>query len=699
MIFNNKTILVIAIIVIFIISLVLTINNSMRPFGYYFWFPFMTTLISLALLFGSLSYRYWKRRSFILGTLFLGLFISLSLSPLLLHKLVFGNLSINNQLTDSQWQEDLDFLVDTVMTIHPQVDSLKNKEPFIRSAKILKGSLNTLTTNQKIIAFNRLIATLNDGHSSIWPLFSPANFQSYPIKTYDFPGGLYIMDASNKYKEHIGSKIVGVGDYEINEVREKIYSITGAENSAGKQVRLSMYLPMAELLEAEGITSSSKFAVFHLQKPNLEKYSIRMTPEPGNMWMFWSFYRPIASNFPSTVQNVRTSFYNYQYDSSNKSLYFQFNIVQDKLLFGESIEEITQELEEFIENNEINKFVIDLRNNNGGNGQLLHPLVDMIALNNKIIQRGKLFTIIGRYTFSAASLFAMALENRTYSLFVGEPMGASPNFYGDAITQYLPHSKLEVLISTRYWENSFALDKRHSIIPDLPVTYTYSDYQKGIDSSIQAINNYSSKNIKYNSISNSRGLDGRYKISPTSIAIIALKNNALMLTITDFSTIGFSLYESVLSASENTNILLTKDTEINLITASNQIILNWRGRNIQLEPMLKEETVVLELIVNKQYKEAINSIMSGAQVPLHINREALIMNIANYFTDEDLKLAITIYKFSTQEYPHSSNAYFNLAEAYLTANTLNLAKSNYMKVLELDPSNENAKASLQSIIK
>jgi Flp pilus assembly protein TadD len=41
-------------------------------------------------------------------------------------------------------------------------------------------------------------------------------------------------------------------------------------------------------------------------------------------------------------------------------------------------------------------------------------------------------------------------------------------------------------------------------------------------------------------------------------------------------------------------------------------------------------------------------------------------------------------------YPHSSNVYDSLGEAYLKAEKKEMAIQNYMKSLELDPTNANA---------
>lgn len=60
----------------------------------------------------------------------------------------------------------------------------------------------------------------------------------------------------------------------------------------------------------------------------------------------------------------------------------------------------------------------------------------------KINQRGKLFVIVGRQTFSAAMNGAAEIERHTNAIFVGEPTGSSPNFVGETIGVNLTYSKM-----------------------------------------------------------------------------------------------------------------------------------------------------------------------------------------------------------------------------------------------------------------
>ncbi|HSG98480.1 MAG TPA: hypothetical protein VLB27_00425, partial [candidate division Zixibacteria bacterium] len=100
------------------------------------------------------------------------------------------------------------------------------------------------------------------------------------------------------------------------------------------------------------------------------------------------------------------------------------------------------------------------------------------------------FVITGRNTFSAASHLVTYLETFTNALFVGEPMGGSPNHYGDAPEVTLPNSGILARFSSLYWQNSTPFDSRRVHGPDLYAPMTSQDYFNNSDPALTVIANY-----------------------------------------------------------------------------------------------------------------------------------------------------------------------------------------------------------------
>ena len=112
----------------------------------------------------------------------------------------------------------------------------------------------------------------------------------------------------------------------------------------------------------------------------------------------------------------------------------------------------------------------------------------------KIDQRGKLFVITGRQTFSAAMNFATDMEKLTDALFVGEPTGSSPNFIGEHNPFQLPFSKIQGSCPTRYYQGGFSSDDhRPWIAPDIIANLSSNDFRQNNDPALGAVLTYLGK--------------------------------------------------------------------------------------------------------------------------------------------------------------------------------------------------------------
>jgi len=131
---------------------------------------------------------------------------------------------------------------------------------------------------------------------------------------------------------------------------------------------------------------------------------------------------------------------------------------------------------EFIDRNNVKRLIIDLRNNIGGNNQIVLPLIYDIIRHDDINRKGNLYINIGRKTWSAAMHCATWLEKHTNAIFVGEPTASAPNHYADPNRFTLPNSKIELLVSRYYWQNSWPWDERNYIEPEILVKLYSHEY-------------------------------------------------------------------------------------------------------------------------------------------------------------------------------------------------------------------------------
>jgi hypothetical protein len=149
--------------------------------------------------------------------------------------------------------------------------------------------------------------------------------------------------------------------------------------------------------------------------------------------------------------------------------------------------EFSERLFQFINSHDVSKLVIDMRWNNGGNTGLIPPLLNRVIRSDKVDERGRLFVIIGRRTFSAAQNAATYFERYTNATFVGEPTGSSPNFVGEEMPFTLPYTKIVANISDLSWKTGWPQDYRTWIAPQIYTPPTFAMYRVGRDPAMEAI--------------------------------------------------------------------------------------------------------------------------------------------------------------------------------------------------------------------
>jgi hypothetical protein len=177
--------------------------------------------------------------------------------------------------------------------------------------------------------------------------------------------------------------------------------------------------------------------------------------------------------------------YWFDYFAAERVVYCQFNLIQHKE--DESLDAFWDRLFAFIATHDVAALILDLRLNNGGNLMLNPMLIHHLIRAGRINEQGRLFTIIGRRTFSAAMHLTAQLAQHTHTLFVGEPTGSRPNFVGEENQFRLPYSGLIVSASNLYQQGSDPWDQRVWIAPDIGAELSANDMRMDHDPALAAI--------------------------------------------------------------------------------------------------------------------------------------------------------------------------------------------------------------------
>lgn len=306
-------------------------------------------------------------------------------------------------------------------------------------------------------------------------------FHEFPVRFFIDEGGVYVRRIGRTHAAVAGDKIVKIGFLSAEDAIAAVSPTVRHDNELQLVHHLPMHLAIAEILSTRGVIEDDRHLSMEVLSAAGVTESIELESVPRGQSVEWVDARSNART-PLYLRDRDKKFWFTRLENS-RVLYLQFNEVYDAE--EESLGEFSNRLAEAISRQDIEALIVDLRNNRGGDHSLSRPLLHAI-LCSSVNEAGRLFTLVGRTTFSAAMMFALDLERHTQTLFVGEPTGSKPNHYGDSCKIQLPNTGLTLRVSTRYHQNDFT-DNRPWIAPHLPVEITMNDYVNGNDPAVEVV--------------------------------------------------------------------------------------------------------------------------------------------------------------------------------------------------------------------
>jgi tetratricopeptide (TPR) repeat protein len=394
---------------------------------------------------------------------------------------------VSKMSRDEGWRYDLWLMHREVSRIHFSPNSLYTKAEQDAWVKKLHNDIPKLDDDQVKTAFMRYMRRLNDGHTGIRP--SPAQpFASLPLQLYWFEEGIHVVAADPKYKDLVGAKIEKVSGKPVDELVAKLEAVIQRDNAQGIRSIAPRYLTIPGLLHGLGLAGEGSTIDLDIidgqsksRRVSVEATAIQNPNE-------WVAVRDTSVEASAPYMKHRDKAYWFEHLPELKAVYFQYNSVRNEQ--QENTEKFSERLFDFIEKNGVERLIVDVRWNGGGNSFLNRPIVNGIIGCKPVNKKGSLFVITGRQTFSAAQNFTTDLDRALDPIFVGEPTGSSPNFVGETVRFTLPYSKMEGSISDLYWQRSWPMDHRNWIAPDLPAPPTFEVFKANRDPAMEAIRAY-----------------------------------------------------------------------------------------------------------------------------------------------------------------------------------------------------------------
>ena len=322
---------------------------------------------------------------------------------------------------------------------------------------------------------------VRDGHGGIYPLDSAHGRMLHllPIRLYRFPEGVHVVAEIGR-RGLVGDRLVAIAGVPVAEAIRRVRPLVPYDNDWSRDARALQWLLVTEVLHGLGLADSAGPQTLTFVKRGGGRRTVRLAPVSSSSYSagFPDLIHPLVvaglpwRPSPAYLAERNRQWYTALLDDGRVA-YAAYNVT-------DSSDALARELGRLAARPSVERIVLDLRLNPGGNLYTYAPLLALLR-SPKVNTPGRLYVLIGRSTFSAAALLATELDRSTRAIFVGEPTGGSPNLYADPTAQQLPASGWNFLVATRYWEMSTPRDRRLAIAPDHRIEMRLADFLAGRD--------------------------------------------------------------------------------------------------------------------------------------------------------------------------------------------------------------------------
>jgi tetratricopeptide (TPR) repeat protein len=435
----------------------------------------------------------------------------LKLSVILILITVFQVTALEEKtLTTEQWLEDLEFVISKLKSNHPNLYYKTNKTKF---DSIVAESRNEITHSKSNIecyfAIRKIIAIIEDGHTQLLEngIFNLLDLR-FPFRVDEFTDGVYITLIGKDYKMFLGSRLIAINGKPIENILETITKVVNNDNAFGRKYWALNGISFARILYGLKIIDDTDNIELDLitRKGKSIKLTLRSVYDDINIEYGWSNRLNIGPTkgeyvSPSDILGEKTplyfknqgnkiKFYWFEHLIKERTIYFQFNQVADQPNNDETFAQFSARMWDYIDQNSesIDKLIIDLRQNNGGNGLMILPFLNQIIKRDYINKEGSIFVIAGNRTHSAASIFMYELAVHTHAIFVGEPDACGADLFSDnRFAGNLPNSRFPLWIASLQFTRRFPVNNSEYIMPHFPAPFSGHDYFTGNDPAMDLI--------------------------------------------------------------------------------------------------------------------------------------------------------------------------------------------------------------------
>ena len=266
-----------------------------------------------------------------------------------------------------------------------------------------------------------------DSHTKL--LFEKGDFY-LPVRLKYINNKLYIIRTTKETKTLLYSEVKKIENIDINIIIEEIKSIVASSTEEYVTSQIELFLINGYKIKSLP-SIDSKLDEFNFTVNKDEKIiDMKLTKDEGYL---------LPVNKPKE---------NYSYELKDDKIIIVYNKCREE--YDGQMIEFVNKIESESKKFGIEKFIVDIRGNQGGNSEIINPLIEFL-------KDKKTVTLVDEYVFSGGRFAILDLKNIN-SKFVGTGIGTQLNCFGNApVTRY---DKFIIPISNKYFymDTSYSYD-------------------------------------------------------------------------------------------------------------------------------------------------------------------------------------------------------------------------------------------------
>lgn len=443
----------------------------------------------------------------------------------------------SRRFTTTELKSDLDFMMQTLQEVHPDLYYYVPKEEFVAFKAELEKQLTEPMTRREFYPFvARLAARLGDGHTSAiypheeWKDFVEKDGRVFPFDVDISENGWRVTHSYSHSNVQPGDWIVTINQRPVSSLYSDFLQMISGEKLTFKRASIERRLQL--MLWLHGIHPP-----FHIE------FLKENTGQPFQIEVNGVTMKQIRTQRQNRGGKQK-KYYTYRLLEENIG-YIDFRSMRDLKAFEKFLKQTFEQMHE----TGVRGLIVDLRKNGGGSTtlgrallsyitdkpyrfvarmewkvsrqlkqhlrnflpawvrwlplQYVHPMGRKIWTTpegeiavwqseperppaNPLRFEGPVCVLIGPSTFSSAMKLANAIADFDLATLIGEETGGNPNAFGESYIFDLPNTWLQVTVSTkRFVRANGDAASRGGVMPHIKIEQSVEDLTKGVDTTLE----------------------------------------------------------------------------------------------------------------------------------------------------------------------------------------------------------------------